>query len=287
MNVYELNGVSFQYKASTSKSLKNIDLKIEEGKCYALIGKNDAGKTTLCSYLRGFGHYHYRGVVEGTTLINGVNIDDMSLADLSDKIGYVFQNPFTQISSAKDTVFEEIAYALENLGRDPEEIIPRVEELLELLNINHLRDKNPVELSGGQKQKVAIASIIAFDPPIYIFDEPTSQLDPEATEEIFEIIKYLKSLGKTIILVEHKVELIAKYADNIILMDNGEIIEHDNCYNVLTGEKIIELNIAPPEYVLLFRELQTHGINVERFPLTEGEAIIELKKYGKELKCHI
>ncbi len=287
MFVYELENVSFQYKSSPSKSLKNITIKIESGKCYALIGKNDAGKTTLCSFLRGFGHYHYRGIIEGKTLINGINIEDLSLSDLSDKVGYVFQNPFTQISSAKDTVFEEIGYALENLGYDPKDIKKRVEELLVTLNINHLRDKNPVELSGGQKQKVAIASIIAFDPPIYIFDEPTSQLDPEATEEIFEIIKYLKSLGKTIILVEHKIELVAKYADDIILMNDGEIVEVDNCYNVLTSSKMEELNIAPPEFVLLFKELKKKGLKIEKYPLTEEEAITELGKYRGELKCHI
>src|SRR5699024_10259706 len=119
-------------------------------------------------------------------------------SEIAQKIGFVFQNPFTQISGVKDTVFEEIAYGLENLGVEREEIRKRVENIIELLGIEYLQHNNPNDLSGGQKQRIAFASIIVMEPEILVIDEPTSQLDPQGTEEIFKIIEIMKKRGKTI-----------------------------------------------------------------------------------------
>ncbi|MEH7014851.1 ABC transporter ATP-binding protein, partial [Neobacillus niacini] len=135
--------------------------------------------------------------------IDGKDIREWDMGELAQKIGFVFQNPFTQISGVKDTVFNEIAFGLENLGVDVDVIIQKVQDVIELLGIDYLRDKNPQELSGGQKQRVALASIIVMEPEILVIDEPTSQLDPRGTEEVFKIIELMKLKGKTIILAEH------------------------------------------------------------------------------------
>src|SRR5690606_16520304 len=124
-----------------------------------------------------------------------------------------------------------------NLGVEPDEIHERVEKVLQLTKIESLRNRNPFELSGGQLQRVALASIIVMEPEILVIDEPTSQLDPEGTEEVFEIIKLMKEQQKTIVLVEHKMELIAEYADHVILIDEGKVILDGTKEEVLTHEK--------------------------------------------------
>ena len=137
----------------------------------------------------------YKGEVKGEVLVEGKNINEYG-GELSQKIGFVFQNPFTQISGVKDTVFEEVAYGLENFGVPVEEIERRVIEVMKMTNIESLAEKNPFELSGGQMQRVALASVIVLEPDILIIDEPTSQLDPEGTESVFAIIKAMKDKQK-------------------------------------------------------------------------------------------
>ena len=201
MCYFKLEDVSYKYPLEDREILKNINLDIKKGEFWAVIGKNGSGKTTLCNVLRRFVPDFYKGELKGKITLEGKELKDYSAKEIVQKVGFVFQNPFTQISGVKETVFEEIAFGLENLALDAEYIKKRVEETLKLLRIEELRDKNPYELSGGQGQKVALASIIAMDPEIMVIDEPTSQLDPKGTEEIFEIIDILKKEGKTIILV--------------------------------------------------------------------------------------
>ena len=182
------------------RHLQNIDIPIENDTYPHLIltGKNGSGKTTLCSILRRFVPDFYKGELTGKITLEGKELKEYSQKEIVQKIGFVFQNPFTQISGVKDTVFEEIAYGLENLGLEREAIISEVEKILKLLEIEKLRDRNPYDLSGGQKQRVALASIIAMDPDILVIDEPTSQLDPKGTEDIFKIINLMANEGKTI-----------------------------------------------------------------------------------------
>lgn len=195
------------------------------------------------------------------------------MGELAQKIGYVFQNPFTQISGVKDTVFEEIAYGLENLGVEVEEIKQRVHDVIELLGIGYLREKNPNELSGGQKQRVALASIIVMDPDILVIDEPTSQLDPQGTEEIFKIIELMKLKGQTIILAEHKIELIAEKAEQVIVFKDGEVVMQGPTEEILTDEQVLEHGAALPQYALLGLEMRKRNWGIDRIPLTEKQAI--------------
>ena len=274
MCYFKLEDVSYKYPLEDREILKNINLDIKKGEFWAVIGKNGSGKTTLCNVLRRFVPDFYKGELKGKITLEGKELKDYSAKEIVQKVGFVFQNPFTQISGVKETVFEEIAFGLENLALDAEYIRKRVEETLKLLHIEELRDKNPYELSGGQGQKVALASIIAMDPEIMVIDEPTSQLDPKGTEEIFEIIDILKKEGKTIILVEHKLELIAEYAEKVMVLDEGEMILSGNTEDVLKNKILLEKEIGIPQYTALAYRLMDEGkVQFEEIPITKEKAV--------------
>lgn len=274
MCYFKLEDVSYKYPLEDREILKNINLDIKKGEFWAVIGKNGSGKTTLCNVLRRFVPDFYKGELKGKITLEGKELKDYSAKEIVQKVGFVFQNPFTQISGVKETVFEEIAFGLENLALDAEYIRKRVEETLKLLHIEELKDKNPYELSGGQGQKVALASIIAMDPEIMVIDEPTSQLDPKGTEEIFEIIDILKKEGKTIILVEHKLELIAEYAEKVMVLDEGEMILSGNTEDVLKNKILMEKEIGIPQYAALAYRLMDEGkVKFEEIPITKEKAV--------------
>ena len=275
----EIKNFSYKYPLEDKNVLENLNLKIETGEFWAIIGKNGSGKTTFCNALRRFVPDFYKGEVTGEIVIDGKNLKDFSPKELVTKVGFVFQNPFTQISGVKDTVFEEIAYGLENLAVEKEKIIKRVNETLKLLEIEHLKDKNPQEMSGGQKQRVALASIIVMDPEILVIDEPTSQLDPKGTQDIFKIINIMAKKGKTIILVEHKLELIAEYAEKIVVLDEGKIILSGDKKEILNNRLLEEKGIGMPQYSKLAYELIKMGkAKFEEIPITKGKTVELLKK---------
>ena len=279
MGYFKIENVNYKYPLEDKQALKNINIEIKKGEFWAVIGKNGSGKTTFCNMLRRFVPDFYKGELTGKIMLEDKELKDYSQKELVQKIGFVFQNPFTQISGIKDTVFEEIAYGLENLGLDKEEIISRVEKILKLLEIEKLRDRNPYDLSGGQKQRVALASIIAMDPDILVIDEPTSQLDPKGTEDIFKIINLMANEGKTIILVEHKLELIAEYAQNILVLDEGEIILSGKAEEVLNNKILLEKEIGMTQYSMLAYELEkARKVEFEEIPITKEKTVELLKK---------
>lgn len=275
----ELKNVSFKYELQQEKTIKNLDLYVQQGEFIGIIGKNGSGKTTLCNIIRGIIPDFVQGEISGDIIIDNKNIDDIERGEMAELVGFVFQNPFSQISGIKKTVFEEIAYGLENLGVPREEIKRRVTDVIKLLKIKDLQDKNPNELSGGQSQRVAIASIIVMNPKVLIFDEPTSQLDPLGTEEIFDILKLLKSQNKTIILVEHKIDLIAEYADRVVVMDDGKIIFNGETHEVLSNDKIEESNVSMPIVSKLAYKMNTVKPGFfKKVPITLDECKKELEE---------
>ena len=279
MGYLKLENVNYKYPLEEKNTLQNINIEIKKGEFWAVIGKNGSGKTTLCNILRRFVPDFYKGELTGKITLEGKELKDYSQKEIVQKIGFVFQNPFTQISGVKNTVFEEIAYGLENLGIERETIISEVEKILKLLEIEKLRDKNPYNLSGGQKQRVALASIIAMNPDILVIDEPTSQLDPKGTEDIFKIINLMANEGKTIILVEHKLELIAEYAENILVLDEGEIILSGKANEVLNNKILLEKEIGMTQYSILAYELEkARKVELEEIPITKEKTVELLKK---------
>mgnify|MGYP003619230291 CR=1 FL=1 len=279
MGYLTLKDINYRYPLDEQNVLKNINIEIEKGDFLAIIGNNGSGKTTLCNVLRGFIPNFYKGNLTGEVVFDGKSLSEYTPGEIAGKMGFVFQNPFTQISGVKETVYEEIAFGLENLGLEVGYIKKRVEEILEMLEIENLRERNPYELSGGQGQKIALASIIAMDPEVLIIDEPTSQLDPKGTEDVFRIISMMSEKGKTIILVEHKLELISEYARNIVVMDRGEIILNGKTENILTDKMLLQKEIGMTQYTLLGYELiKEKGIRFDRIPVTKKNIIEELEK---------
>lgn len=274
----EVKQVTYHYPLTKKPSLVNVSCSFEEGKVYGIIGENASGKTTLCNLIRGLIPYFYNGDLEGEVLIEGKEVKKWEEADLAVKIGYVFQNPFTQISGVKDTVFEEVGIGLENLGVEKNAMIKRIVDVCRLLKIEHLLEKNPLELSGGQCQRVAFASIIAMDSQLMVIDEPTSQLDPEGTKDVFEIIKLLKKAKKTVILVEHKIDLIAEYCDEVLVMKDGTVVMQGETHKILSDEALFTYGAPIPQAAILGHKMKEAGKPLERIPITNEEAASLIKK---------
>ena len=279
--VIELKNVTYQYPLTEVPAIKDFSLSIEKGSFWGIIGPNGSGKTTLCAIMRGFIPSFYKGTLQGEVLVDGKRIDEYAEGEISLRVGYVFQNPFNQISGVKDTVFEEVAYGLENFGVSVAEIEDRVVRAMRLTDIEHLAMKKPFELSGGQQQRMALASSLVLEPDILIIDEPTSQLDPEGTESVFKIIDQLKRERRTVILVEHKIDMIAEYADNIVVLKDGSAIRSGSKQEILSDISLESEGIQLPQYALLGDELIKRGLKLDYIPITEQQAI---EVIGKALK---
>ena len=280
-HIIECKNVTYFYPLAEKPAIEDLSVSIERGKFYGVIGENGSGKTTFCALLRGFIPDFYKGELEGEVLVEGKKTTDYG-GELSAKIGYVFQNPFTQISGVKETVFEEVAYGLENFGIPVDEIERRVAEVMKMTDIEALAEKNPFDLSGGQMQRVALASVIVLEPDILIIDEPTSQLDPEGTESVFAIIKTLKEKHKTIILVEHKIDLIAEYADEVLVFKDGHMIASGEKQDILSDLSLMEQGAALPQVAILGSRLKQRGLPVSGIPVTEEQAIRIIAEALKE-----
>lgn len=270
--VIECKNVTYTYPLAKEPAISDLSVNIEQGKFYGIIGENGSGKTTLCAILRGFAPSFYQGELNGEVLVDGKPIGEYG-GELATKIGYVFQNPFTQISGVKETVFEEVAYGLENFGVPEDEIERRVMDIMKLTDIESLAGKSPFELSGGQMQRVALASVIVLEPDILVIDEPTSQLDPQGTESVFEIIKTMKEKKKTIILVEHKIDLIAEYADEVLVLQGGNLIAAGNKADVLSDMTLLEKGVQLPQVAILGSKLKEKGLPLSTIPVTEKQAV--------------
>lgn len=259
--------LKYMYPMTENLVLDDISFQVEAGEIIGIVGTNGAGKSTLCQALVGLVPNFYKGRYGGRVLIDGIEAAKAESGELVSKIGIVFQNPFTQITGSKLTVFEEIAFGPENIGLPRKEILERVEHAMELLDIADYRKRNPFQLSGGQMQRMAIASIIAMRPEIIVFDEPTSQLDPQGSEEVFRAIQTLSEEGMTILVVEHKIEKLARYCDKILLMHEGRMVDFDVPEKVFSNGKLESYQMDYPVFTKICRELclkKTDGL----YPVT-------------------
>ena len=219
----DIQNVSYSYQEDgTDQSLRNIDLKIQDGECVLLCGKSGCGKTTITRLLNGMIPNFYEGAVTGKVLLDGKNLLDLPMFEISKKVGTVFQNPRTQFYTVNTT--SEIAFGCENMGMLPEKITERVTQTAKDLQIEYLLNRNIFTLSGGEKQIVAFASIYAMSPQIYVLDEPSSNLDVQAIEKIRKILTLLKKQGKTIVIAEHRTYYLRDLVDRAVYLDNGEIV---------------------------------------------------------------
>ena len=237
MEHYKIENVSFSYGTKDKKVVNNIDLKINKGEFITVCGKSGSGKTTLLKMLKPV--LTPFGKKQGEILFNNQNINDLNLKDQVSKIGFVMQDPNSQIVT--DKVWHELAFGLENLGIDQKIMRLRVAEISSYFGINSWFHKNVNELSGGQKQLLNLASVMAMQPEVLILDEPTSQLDPIASADFLNTVKKINTdLGVTVIITEHRLENIFSLSDRVIVMENGEIIADDNPRKI--GEVLKENN---------------------------------------------
>jgi energy-coupling factor transport system ATP-binding protein len=275
MAVVELQGLTYKYPLTEKPALKDISLKIEEGEFLAIIGPNGAGKSTLCYGLSGFVPHFYKGDLQGSLTILGKDTLESDLTDIVLDVGLVFQNPFNQISGAKFTVYEELAFGLENLGVPRQEMPRRLDEVMRLTGIQDLAERSPYSLSGGQQQRVALASILVMQPRLLVLDEPTSQLDPIGTREVLQVIKNMSSQGMTVVLAEHKIEWIAEYADRVVVLVDGQILMQGMPAEVLSSSLLPDKGVRVSRYTSTARQALEEGLWPvdRRLPVTLDEAV--------------
>jgi energy-coupling factor transport system ATP-binding protein len=255
-----VESLSYSYPNTEEPVLRDINLHIPVGQFCGVVGPNEAGKSTLCYALTGFIPHYYRGDLTGQITLAGNDVVNTPLNELAGLIGLVFQNSFNQITGSRFTVREEVAFGLENLGMEREEIVERVAWALDLMDLGDLADRSPFALSGGQQQRLAIAAMIAMRPRILVLDEPTSQLDPLGTRELFESLHTMIEEGDiTIVLVEHKLEWLAGFADRVILMAEGGIVADGSPRSVLASPLMEQYGVRQTLYTRAASLAQTRG----------------------------
>jgi energy-coupling factor transport system ATP-binding protein len=249
-----LQHVTYTYPGASSPALRDVSLAIPAGQFCALVGANGAGKSTLAYTIAGFVPYFYHGKLTGEVTLAGKPTRLTPLSELVLSVGLIFQNPFNQISGTKFTVREEIAFGLENLGMPRPEMQARVATTMALLGIEDLADRSPLALSGGQMQRVAIASVLAMRPKVLVLDEPTSQLDPIGSREVFAAVRALMAEGDmTVVMIEHKLEWVAVFADRVVALAEGAIIADGKAAEVLTDESLMGQGVGQTRYTLAAR----------------------------------
>ena len=217
----EFENVSFAYTGQEHDGLRDINLKISDGECVLFCGRSGCGKTTITRLVNGLIPQFYQGELQGRVLVDGQEISSLPMYQIAAKVGSVFQNPRTQFFNV-DTD-SEIAFGIENEARPPQELIERVEQTADDLRIQKLRNRNIFELSGGEKQKIAFASVYAMNPQIYLLDEPSSNLDMTSIQELGEHLRLIKKQGKTVLIAEHRLYYLMELADRIVYLEKGEI----------------------------------------------------------------
>lgn len=281
MSLIEVKDLKYRYPGTTELALDGVSFTVEKGEFIGIAGENGAGKSSLSQALLGLIPQFYKGAYGGSVTVCGMDARSTPVSELCRHVGLVFQNPFNQLSGAKDTVYDEVGYGLQNLGFPPEEIRTRVESVLRCFGIWEYRDRNPFDLSGGQLQRVAICSVLAMNPDVLILDEPTSQLDPEGSEEVFHTVDELTKMGITIIMIEQKIEKLAGYCDRVLLMHQGHVVDYDTPRKIFSREDLYDLGVNPPAYTR-FARANALAFEDGTLPVTHAETLELVKASGAD-----
>jgi energy-coupling factor transporter ATP-binding protein EcfA2 len=275
--IIKFNDFSFKYSSSKTNILENINLSIESNEITVLAGPTGCGKSTLLKSIVGLIPNMYDGEYSGEVIVDGIRIKDAEIKEIAKRVGFVFQNPENQIFMF--SVERDIAFGLENLGIEQEIIKERIKKIMETLNITHLAEKAPHELSDGQKQRTALAGVLAMEPKILILDEPTSLLDPKTASEFMELMnKLCRENGISIIIVEHRLDLVLKYADRLIILSNGKIVSNDKPENVFNYKKLIIPELGIPFSTKIYRELAKAHVEFSKPVTCADDMINEVRK---------
>lgn len=275
-----VSGLRFRYAGTEEDALCGIDLTAGAGELVGVVGANRAGKSTLCYALTGYIPHFYAGSIEGDVLVAGHDVRRTPVSELASDVGLVFHNPFNQISGARYTVLEEVAFGLENLGVEQAELRPRAMEALRATGLDDLAGRSPFTLSGGEQQRLAIAAVMAMQPKVLVLDEPTSQLDPAGTRSIFEVLKQLAQAGKTtIVLTEHKLGWLAAFVDRLVVLHAGQLVADGAPRDVLSKALEQPWGVGATCYTRAAQAAMQRGILSadSLLPVTLGQALESLR----------
>jgi len=268
----QIRNLSFQYLGSAVKVLDGVNVDIKKNEIVLIAGHSGSGKSTLLRAINGLIPHQHAGSYQGSVIVDGSIVSKTSMSDLAKKVGYVFQNPENQIFMF--SVERDIAFGLENLRLSTSEIRERVDWAMDLLGISNLSQRAPHELSDGQKQRVAIAGVIAMRPRILILDEPTSLLDPFTAKNVVDLVQELrKKLGMTVLLVEHRLDLVAKIASRMIVMDKGRLVLDGTPQEILSKLDVGLYGVNEPMIVRVAKLLGITGSNLPIDPKSLSERI--------------
>ena len=280
MGIIEVRDLRYSYPNATSPALKGIDLTIDKGEFILLTGPSGCGKTTFCRTLNGLIPHFYNGDMEDEVTVTGLNIREHPTYKLAQHVGLIFQNPDNQIFAL--TVEKDVAFGLENQGVPKDKMLEAIGWALETAGIDHLKDRATHEMSGGEKQRLAIASILAMKPKVLVLDEPTSFLDPLGAERIFRVLDTLnKEYEMTILLIEHRVDLATQYVDRVIIFSDGRITNQGSPEEVFTDGATRLAGVGIPRVIELNDRLKSKGILLDRTPLNPTMLVEQLRGHIK------
>ncbi|MCR5386287.1 MAG: energy-coupling factor ABC transporter ATP-binding protein [Treponema sp.] len=279
----EIQELTFKYAGAKENALNNITLKIEKGDFVGIIGESGAGKTTLCNCMNALIPHHYRGDYYGSVKVDGTDTFDTNTSTLALKVGSVFQDIESQLVTS--FVEEEILFGLENFGVPQNEIENRITSALDSLGITELRHRELSSLSGGQKQKVVIAAILAIEPDILILDEPTGELDPASSVQIFSLLKKLnEEKGITVVIAEQKIMLLCEYVKKLIVLEKGSCVHYGEIRSTLTHQKEMEeAGINCPRVLTLTGEMMKQNLIPSSFS-KEDRICLDAKEAASFIK---
>ncbi|MEM0343408.1 MAG: ATP-binding cassette domain-containing protein [Thermoplasmata archaeon] len=247
MVALSLKDVKFKYEGSEGLALNGLSLEVRKGEFVSLLGGNGSGKSTMCLLANGLIPHAVRGTLEGTVEVFGLDVRQHSVAELSTRVGIVFQEPESQLFCM--SVEEEVAFGPENLGVPREEIAERVEWALGLVGLSGMNERSPHNLSGGEKQRVAIAAALSMRPELLVLDEPAYALDPVGRIELFRVLQELKDRhGMTVLLADRDSEEAALYSDRVVLLSRGQVVAEGPPRRVLRDPRMLEsMGVTPPQ----------------------------------------
>ena len=266
-SIIALRDITFTYAIASLPALREVSLDVPPGQICAIIGPASAGKSTLCALCAGFIPSFYQGQLRGSAIVDGQDVVGQPVAELVRHVGLVGSNPFSQISGARFTVYEEVGFGLENLGVPRDEMVERIAWALRAMQLDELRDRSPYELSGGQQQRMVLAATLAMQPPVLVLDEPTAQLDPPATAHLAELLRDLAQQGTTILFAEHRLDWTAALAERVVVLDDGRVIADGAPETVLTDPLLLEHGVGWPRPALVARRARDAGLWPAALPL--------------------
>jgi energy-coupling factor transport system ATP-binding protein len=280
VTAFSLDGVTFRYRDGDDPALRDVSLRVDEGSFVGVTGPADAGKTTLCRLLPGFVPHFFAGDLSGSVSVGGVDAASASIAALGGTVGYVFENPADQLTGAATTVLEEVAFGLEQRGVPADAIRERATDELARVGVADLAERDPNTLSGGQLQRVAVASVLALDPSLLVLDETTAQLDPDGTDAVFDVASRLHREGYTVVVVSQDLQRLAPRADRLLVVDDGVVVR-DGPPRRLLADRSLDDRLRVPPTVRLGRGLRDDGlVPTDRpLPLTVDDAVEEVRTH--------